>query len=167
MKRILGAAAAALALLVITAGPASADAATVPGTAGGDISKMFADNGTSAVTVRVYGLPGPCETRNVDAVLSWGTGPGQYRARGACYAGTDWATTLEYLPTGSPQDTRPVTCAKFTMTYNRTGHFYRVLIPRTCLAKAPNKVRAYSEATVYGGSTTGGSAGPTKLLPRG
>ena len=138
----------------------------MPGSAGGDISKLFVGNGATAVTMRIYGLPGPCDTRSVDATVSWGAGRGQYRARAACYAGTDWARSLEFLPKGDVQHPVPVSCPKFAFTYNATGRVFTVVMPRSCLPKAPGAVRGSSEATVYG-SASYGTAGPTRLLPRG
>ena len=81
-----------------------AESTTVPGDQPGDITSMFVDNARSKLTVKIAGLSRPCDARQVSAAASWRGDPGEYRAQGACVAGTTWAKELLYFPVGGGED---------------------------------------------------------------
>ncbi len=145
---------------------ANAESQTVQGS--GDVKKIVVDNGQDAVTTKVFGLGKPCGgAKQLSVYVLTRSGAITYFAQAACYAGTDWAASLLYTPTGDIQDQKSVRCRNFEVTRNRDTGAYRVFMPRACLAEAPNRIRVSVEGLNYGGSTMGGNAGPTKLLGRG
>jgi hypothetical protein len=143
--------------------PAFAEQQTVNGT--GDITKMAVNNGQTALTTKVFGLGKPCGgAQYVHVHVLWGTQP-EYEVDGDCIQGA-WYKGLFYRSDRDGSDSKEVNCPDFKLTYNSTGHFYKVFIPRSCMGKANNRVKVRADAVEYG-STTGGEAGPTKLLGRG
>ena len=162
MRRALSVLAGVTALLVGFAGQASAESATVSGT--GDITKLVAKNGASTAVAKVFGLSKPCEAQYLHLTIS-SKRAGQYRAEGSCIQGS-WYKGLYYHASADDQNPKKVTCGGFKFTYNADHHFYKVVMPRSCLSHAPNRIRMSAEGMDYG-SGSGGSAGPTKLLDRG
>jgi hypothetical protein len=155
---------ASVSLLAIGTGVAVAETQTVNGT--GDITKMVADNGTSSVTTKVFGLKRPCGgAQYLHVHITKGDGTLLYKAEGGCYS-AEWLTSLWYTPTGAEEDYEAVDCPGFSFTRNRTTGAYKVVMPRTCLVNAPNRVRVDADGQNYG-TLTGGQAGPTKVLSRG
>jgi hypothetical protein len=133
----------------------------------GDITRMTVDNGANAVTAQVFGFGRPCSgARDFSVYVQNRSNKILYVAQGVCTAGVQWNTTLYYTATGDIQDEKRVACRKFTFKRNNTTGAYRIVIPRTCLGKAPGRVKVRAEGVNYG-SVTGGTAGPTKLLTRG
>ena len=164
MRRLSIFLAAAVSLFAIGSGVAIAESQTVDGT--GDITKMVADNGTSFVTTKVFGLKRPCGgAQYLHVHVTKGDGTPLYKAEGGCYS-AEWHTSLWYTPTGDPEDYVAVDCTGFSFTRNRTTGAYKVVMPRSCLGSAPNRVRVDAEGQNYG-TLTGGLAGPTKVLSRG
>ena len=163
MRSIRSALAAAFLVLMLVVPAASADSVTVNGS--GDIDKMSVNNGKKALTVKLYGFDPPCEAHYFKVVVFWGGKPA-YQASGGCYPGAQWITSLEYFSNRNAQDSKPVRCPKFGLAYKAAGKHYKLTIPRTCMKKAPDRVKVRSEGDNYR-STTGGEAGPTKALGRG
>lgn len=144
---------------------ASADSQTVKGE--GDIVKIIGDNAKTAVTTRVFGFGEPCGgAKQFMVYVENRTGKILYFADAACVAGTDWNADLLYTATGDIQDQELVHCRKFDVTRNADTGAYRVFMPRTCLDKAPDRIRIEADGVNYG-SASGGHAGPTKVLARG
>ena len=164
MRRLSVFIVAAVSLFAIGSGVAIAESQTVTGT--GDITKMVASNGTSSVTTKVFGLKRPCGGAwFLHVFVTAADGTPLYKAEGGCYS-AEWHTSLWYTPTGAPEDYVAVDCAGFSFTRNRTTGAYKVVMPRSCLGNAPNRVRVEADGANYG-TLTGGHAGPTKVLSRG
>lgn len=152
-------------LCLLIAASAAAESTTVRGS--GDLKKMVADNGSSAVVVKLYGFRKPCEAKHFNIDVLWGTKPA-YQVQAACYGGRDWGSGLYYTPDRRQgMATKPVKCRGFRLRYNADGKFWRALIPRSCMSKAPNRIRVKSEGINYTGSAMPAVAGPTRLLRRG
>lgn len=150
--------------LSLGGGIANAQSQTVNGT--GDITRMVANNGTNAVTAKVFGLGRPCGGAwflHVD-VTKRGGGL-LYRAEGGCISG-EWHTGLYYTSTGAIEDATPVRCRNFSFTRSRATGAFRVEMPRGCLDHAPARIKVKTDGANYG-TLTGGAAGPTRLLARG
>jgi hypothetical protein len=163
MRRTLTVLLAMTGLLLGLTGPASAESVTVQGT--GNITKMYVNNGDSKITVKVYGLKKPCEAQSLWVTVK-SRETAQYRAEAGCYQGT-WHKGL-YLYANGDTTTGGTkkNCDGFVFKYVTDGKFYKVIMPRSCVGKLPNKVKVSSEGIDYG-SATPGFAGPTKLLARG
>jgi hypothetical protein len=154
----------ALAFLLVLAPFAVAKSTTVEGT--GDIERMSVNNGDRAVTVKLRGFAAPCEAHYFKIVVFWGK-KRAYQADAGCYPGGTWATSLYYLPNRDKGESGvPVGCKRFKIAYKEDRGIYRAFMPRKCLGKAPDRIRVRASGDNYG-STTGGSAGPTKALARG
>jgi hypothetical protein len=154
----------AVSLFAIGTGVAIAESQTVNGT--GDITKIVASNGTSSVTTKVFGLKRPCGgAQHLQVSVTTADGTLVYEADGGCYS-AEWQTSLWYTSTGVREDEVPVDCPEFSLTRNRTTGAYKVVMPRTCLVNAPNRIRVDVDGQNYG-TLTGGHAGPTKVLSRG
>jgi hypothetical protein len=164
MRRFSLVLAAFVGFLSLGGGIANAESQTVNGT--GDISRMVADNGTNAVTTKVFGLGRPCGGAwylHVDVTNR--RGRLLYRAEGGCTSG-EWHTGLYYTSTGVIEDATSVRCRNFSFTRIRATGAYRVGMPRTCLDHAPGGIKVRADGANYG-TMTGGTAGPTALLTRG
>jgi hypothetical protein len=142
-----------------------AESVTVQGE--GDITKMFVNNGQRALTVKIYGLDKPCGgAQSLQVRVRWGTSA-EYLAEGSCIQ-ANWYTGLYYDSNRSADPgAKSVDCPDFKFTYNATGHFHKVFIPRSCMGKAPDRINVRALGNNYSGSATGGSAGPTRRLARG
>ena len=163
MRRISTVVTLCLLLVASLALPAHAESQTVEGQ--GDIEKMRARNGDSAVVVKLFGLNGPCEVRDFTIEIRWGTDE-RYEVQAGCYGGTTWAENLYYLADkDNPESAQEVNCRRFKVTYNEDRGIHRAFVPRSCLDEATNRVRVYAEGVNYGGM--GGTAGPTRRLARG
>jgi hypothetical protein len=163
MRRLLTVVATLTALLAAFASPASAESATVSGT--GDIKKMAAANKSTSVVAKVFGLAKPCEAQYLDVTIS-SRRDAKWKASAGCYQ-TTWAKGLYKSAAGDFTDSKKVDCPDFKLTYDAANHFYRVVVPRSCIKAAPDRVRLYAEGRNYAGSASPGTAGPTKLLDRG
>jgi hypothetical protein len=143
---------------------ASAESTTVKGT--GDIKKMYVKNGSSALVTKVFGFKGACQAHYFRIQIFWGQ-KAAYQADGGCYPGGQWITSLYFFSDrNAGSGGTKVKCGQFRLTYNATERSWRAFVPRSCLVKAPNRVRVKSDGDNYG-STTGGEAGPTRALGRG
>jgi hypothetical protein len=153
------------AAFVVLGASAGAESTTVKGT--GDILKLSASNASTALTVKVYGMGGPCEAHYLAILIEWGKKVA-YRADGGCYTHDTpvWETSLYYVTDVTTREGKEVKCPKFRLTYNTKGRFYRASIPRACLPHAADRVTVRAEGDNYG-SARGGAAGPTKRLRRG
>jgi hypothetical protein len=161
MRRVL-ALTLAVCLLPVLAGAAYAETQTVDGS--GDITKLVANNATNTLTAKVSGLGPRCGgVQYVHVFVKNRNGKLLYEADGDCISAA-WYTGLFYTPTGAREDATAVSCAGFALT--RTNGVYIVKMPRSCLGHAPDRVKLKVEGANYG-TTTGGKAGPTKLLDRG
>ena len=157
MRRTLMVAIAALALLMGLTGPASAATVTVASNGSPDLSKMVVNNGANAVVVKLYGAGGKSKVRWSFVRLK-GTDGVQYEAMVGWY-GADWKKSL--YRSGSVA----VACADYTYAWNATKGFWRVYIPRSCLGKLTNKLKAYTEHVAT--SATPGQAGWSPWVARG
>lgn len=147
---------AAVALLVGMAGPANAATVTVPSNGSPDLSKMVVQNASTAVVVKLYGTGGASKVRWSFVRLKGRDGV-TYEAKAAWY-GDRWITSLYR---GSTR----VTCSNFRYTWNATGKFWRVFVPRTCLRRLTDTIRAYAEHVAM--SPMPGSAGWSPWVRRG
>lgn len=155
-----------LLLVLSLALPAHAESVTVRGS--GDIVKMVAKNADRAVVVKVFGIGKPCEAaQHISIQIQWGRSAA-YEARANCAGYVDWDKSLRYLADrdGGSSARQDVACAGFRLTYNADKKFHRAFVPRSCLRKANHRVRVEANGNNFG-STTGGTAGPTRLLNRG
>lgn len=171
MRRFMTIVAVTASTALLAGGVAIAESQTVAGDKYGgnvgDITKMTADNGSNAITVRIFGLGKPCGgTQSLTVDVKTPLGKTKYFAQAGCYGGTTWLKGLWYTPTGAPEDGVEVTCAGFELGRGRTTGVFRVVMPRSCLTNAPNKVKIEARGNNFG-SATGGHAGPTTALVRG
>jgi len=165
MSRVRVTIAAVTCLAALTAA-ASAYAASQTVKGQGDIKKMTASNGSSAVTTKLVGLKGPCKAKQFHTELQWGS-KSAYRAHAECTAGTTWSKGLEYVADRSDFSTnpKPVRCRGLKITFS--GGVWTTVVPRSCISKAPARIRVLAEGNNYGGSAIPGMAGPTRLLSKG
>ena len=160
--RPLGLLLSVLALLWGLAGPAAAEAQTVAGT--GDITKMSASNGQKALVAKVFTDGGKCsQTKEVWVNLKDGDGT-QYKAWGGCIpgdpaSGGGWHKALE-------RGSKLVTCGGFTLTYDKTGGFWRFEVPRSCLTGLADRIKVSAVHSSFVTATVN-EAGPTRWLSRG
>lgn len=152
-----------LSLLLVTS--ALGEKTTVSGT--GDLKKMFVDNARSELVVKLYGFDKPCQARSFNIDAFWGK-KAAYQVEAACYGGTDWSSGLYYTSNrnGGLQGKR-VKCKGFKLKFEARGKVWRAVIPRSCMPKAPDRIRVKSEGINYTGSAMPAQAGPTRLLRRG
>ncbi|MEA2462250.1 MAG: hypothetical protein QOH90_2427, partial [Actinomycetota bacterium] len=140
-----------VALLAITVvigvvGSAAAESVTVQGS--GDIKKMVAINGQTAAVTKVFGLGKPCASAQYVSIhVMWGTS--EYDVEGACSMQGSWDTGLFYQQDRSNPNAKEVNCPGFTLTYNSTNKSLKAFIPRSCMTKAPNRVKFKSEGATF------------------
>ena len=155
--------------LPLLASSAAGESQTVDGT--GDIKEMVANNAQGAVKVKLFGLREPCDAKQFTIDVFWRTKP-RYQVQAACTAGTTWTRGLYYDgdrtdDQGAMAEDR-VQCPGFKLRYVTDGKpFWRAVLPRECLSKAPNRIRVKAEGVNYAGSAIPGQAGPTRRLSRG
>lgn len=159
MRRTLGVLFCSMGLVVSLAQPAAAEAVTVAGAPGGYITKMTANNGRAALTTKIYGLGKKCDARILRLDIRYGTGQ-KYHVEAGCNTAKKWFQYLFY------KQSQPK-CADFSMTYQTAGRYWRIFIPRSCLKRAPDRIRVYAEGWNFSGNLFPGIAGPTRLLKRG
>lgn len=164
MRRLCTALLALVFFFTIAGGVANAEQQKVNGS--GDITKMVVNNGLDSLNTKVFGIGVPCGgAAYLSLFVENRSGRISYHAQGVCTAGVDWHTTLYYTPTGNLNDEVEVTCGGFKFNRNATTGAYSIVMPRSCLDMAPDRVRVASEGLNYG--SMGGTAGPTRLLNRG
>jgi hypothetical protein len=154
MKKFLTCVVAVVVITVGFTGTSFAESTTVSGT--GDIEKMAVNNGPDAVVVKIFGPGGPCDVRYVAATLR-GTNGVTYKASGGCYSGGQWIVDLS-------KGTKSAACGGDRLAYKSSGGFWRFSVPRDCLRKLSDKIKASGELTF---SAMPGAAGPSKWLRRG
>jgi hypothetical protein len=159
MRRVLLAVVGSMVLVLSLAVPAAAESVTVAGAPGGYITKMTANNGQSALTTKVYGLGNKCVARFLRVDIRYGQGQ-KYHVEAGCTTTRTW---FQYLFFKQSQ----VRCPKFAMTYTAATSAWRVFIPRSCLSRAPDRLKVYAEGANAAGNALPGIAGPTKSLRRG
>lgn len=141
----------AVALLValgaqVSATPAWADSVTVQGTSDldelTDVKKMMVNNRQGSVLVKIHGTGGKDLVRWVAADLKDGDGT-KYRAT-AAWHGAEWIVSLGRGP-------RLVNCDAMVFKYVADPGFWKVIVPRSCLGRLANRIKAKSEisSTVY------------------
>ena len=162
MRRTLTVLLAMTGLLLGLTGPASAESVTVQGQ--GNITKMYVNNGDNKITVKVYGLDKPCMAKSLFVTVS-SRQTAKYQAEAVCYQG--WHKGLWLYANGdTTTGGKKVTCDGFVFKYVTDGKFYKIVMPRSCVSKLPNKVRVAAEGVDFD-SAIPGYAGPTRLLVRG
>lgn len=77
-----------------------------------------------------------------------------------------WAKSLEYHKTAELQNEHLLDCSGLAFRWDAGKARYDVTVPRSCIPKAPNRIRVAADGHVYT-STQGSDAGPTALLARG
>jgi len=163
MRRSLFLAAVAAVVTLALVAPAGAESVTVAGKNG--ITKMFASNRTGSVLTKVWGLGAPCGgAQHLVIEIRWGTSKA-YQQQASCIS-NEWGYGLYFLPdrtTGS--NGKPAPC-KGKLRYNADKGFFKSVIARECIPKAPNRVRVKVTGFDFGYMVVG-KAGPTKLLSRG
>ena len=151
-----------LALPLLTA-TAFAESQTVRGT--GDLKKMVANNGRSAVNVQLFGFKKPCEARQFNIHLEWSTKA--YEVQAGCIGGQKWMSGLFYNPNRADGlGQQKVRCRGFSLKYSATTKSWRAIVPRSCISKAPGRIRVRAEGINYTGSAMPAEA-RTKFLRRG
>ena len=154
--------------LLLLAPYAAGESQTVQGK--GDLKKMTATNAQDAVKVKLFGFGGPCNAKQFTIDVFWGTKP-RYQVQAACTAGTTWTRGLYYDADRTDDQgafaEKRVECDGFRLKYNAKDKYWRAVLPRECLSKAPDRVRVASEGVNYAGSPIPGEAGPTGKLDRG
>ena len=153
--------------LLLLASSAAGESQTVQGK--GDLKKMAANNAQGAVKVNLFGFRGPCDAKQFTIDVFWGRKT--YQVQAACTAGTTWTRGLYYDAdrtddNGALAENR-VQCGGFRLKYKSADKYWRAVLPRECLSKAPDRVRVKSEGVNYAGSAIPGEAGPTRRLRRG
>jgi hypothetical protein len=156
MRRALMVAVMSLALVAGLVGPAHAAKVTVASNGSPDLSKMVVNNGSKAVVVKLYGAGGKDVVRWSYAQLK-GTNGVVYEAKVAWYS-DKWMKSLYRGQTS-------VNCPGFKYTWNATGKFWRVFVPRSCLGKLTNKIKVYAEHVAR--SAMPGAAGWSRWVARG
>ena len=86
-----------------------------------------------------------------------GSSPVVYEAKVGWYGG-QWIKSL-YMGGTS------VSCGAYTYAWNPTGGFWRVFVPRSCLGRLINNIKAYTEHVAT--SPTPGTAGLSPCITRG
>ena len=153
---------AATVTLALFAASAAAQSQTVRGT--GNITKLVADNGRSAVTVKLFGLAKACEAKQLDASIFWGKQ--DYKVEGVCIQGKWFAGLYYNSDRSSGSGGKKVNCRGFSLKYTAASKSWKAVVPRSCMSKAPSRVRVQAEGVDFT-SAMPGEAGPTKLLRRG
>ena len=117
--------AAGLAIVMVTVGAVSAQAAstTVQGT--GSYDKLVVNNGTQNLVFKVFAPGGECDIRYLRVKFRDRDGT-RYTMEAGCYPGAVWAASLVRGQT-------IVDCSGFTLTYNTERSVWTGKIPRTCL----------------------------------
>jgi hypothetical protein len=170
MRRAVAVLLALSTALTLGVGVANAQSQTVAGDkyggSFGDVRKIVVNNAAAKLTTKVFGLGEPCGgAASLQVDVQNRRGRLLYRAEGSC-VGVDWGRGLYATDTGKPEDAVPVKCKKFVLARSAKSGAFRVVIPRTCMSGAPNKLRVEVNGLNFG-SATGGHAGPTKALRRG
>ena len=159
---------ATLCVLLLTASMAGAASQTVAGDKFGgklgDIKKIVVNNAQRSVSTKIFGLGKPCGgAKSIAVRVQNKRGKTLYTGEAGCYPGKTDLVWDFYL---FDKDSSPVKCGKFDVSRIKSSGAYKVLMPRTCLSNAPNRIKVDVDAQNWG-SVTGGHAGPTKLLGRG
>jgi hypothetical protein len=152
-----------LALVAGLVGPAHAAKVTVASNGSPDLSKMVVINGQKAVVVKLYGTGGKHQVRWSYVHLK-GTDGVLYEAR-AAWGQATWYTRLSRGSSMSESGGTAVNCPGFKYTWNATGKFWRVFVPRSCLGKLTNKIKVYAEHVAQ--SAMPGAAGWSRWVARG
>jgi hypothetical protein len=145
MRRRVGT--TAVAVLVALGAVASvqtawAESVTVQGTSqaeGGeptDVKKTVVNNGTGSVLLKIHGTGGKSAVRWVTADIRDGDGT-KYEAMGGWY-GADWIVSLSRGGT-------LIDCDAMVFRYVADPGFWKVQVPRSCLNRLADRIRAQSE----------------------
>jgi hypothetical protein len=144
-------------IFVAGIGPANADKVAVTSNGSPDLSRMVVNNGASTVVVKLYGVGGKDNVR-WSLVRLKGTDGVTYEAKVGWYSGGVW---IKSLYRGNAE----ISCGNYTYVWNGTAAFWRVSVPRSCLGRLTNRLKAYSEHV--GPSPTPGAAGWSPWVARG
>lgn len=148
---------AMVALLVGGTGRAEAETVTVVSNGSPDLSKMVVKNGGSEVVVKLYGAGGKGKVRWSVVDLKGTDGVG-YEAKVGWYS-DQWVKSL-YRSDGTE-----INCRNYTYEWNATEKFWRVTIPRSCLGRLTNRLKAHAEHVAT--SPNPGEAGWSPWVARG
>lgn len=124
------------------AGTAWAESVTVQGTselengAPTDLKKMAVNNRQGSVLLKIHGTGGTGAVRSVTAYVKDRDGT-RYQARAAWY-GADWVVSLS-------RGDRLVTCGAMVFRYVADRGFWKVSVPRSCLNRLADRIKARSE----------------------
>lgn len=127
---------------LMPAGTAWADSVTVQGTSdleGGeptDLAKMVVNNRQGSVLLKIHGTGGKGAVRWVTATVKDGDGT-KYQAQGGWY-GASWVVSLS-------RGGNLVDCDAMVFKYNSDRGFWKVSVPRSCLAGLASRIKAKSE----------------------
>ena len=154
MRRLVTTAAVAAMVALATlvpAGPASADSVTVQGTSSlgtpTNITKMVVNNRDTSVVVKVFGTGGKNNVDEVVVRLKDGDGTA-YRAIAGWYPGGAWAKSLE-------RGSTLVSCDGLVFSWVGDGGYWKVVVPRSCLRRLADRIKAKSEMASYETATPG------------
>lgn len=142
MRRRMRTAVAVLVVLgtLLPAATAWADSVTVQGTSEGgeptDVEKMVVNNRQSSVLLKIHGTGGKAVVRWVAADLKDRDGT-KYRAMAAWY-GAEWVVSLE-------RGASLIECDAMVFKYVADPGFWKVVVPRSCLDRLANRIKAKSE----------------------
>jgi len=145
MRRLIGMTAVAVLVAVgtlVQAGTAWADSVTVQGTSDledgspTDLAKMVVNNRQGSLLLKIHGTGGKDAVRWVTANVKDRDGT-RYRAQAGWY-GEDWIASLS-------RGDRLVTCDAMVFTYVADPGFWKISVPRSCLNRLADRIKARSE----------------------
>lgn len=145
MRRLMATTAVAVLVAVgtlVQAETAWAGSVTVQGTsdlesgAPTDLEKMVVNNRQGSVLLKIHGTGGKDAVRWVTADVKDRDGT-RYQARAGWY-GADWIVSLS-------RGDRLVACGAMVFTYVADPGFWKVSVPRSCLNRLADRIKARSE----------------------
>ena len=168
MRRLFVTVVATSSALLLAAGVAGAASQTVAGDKYGgkvgDVKKIVVNNGQRAVSTKVFGLGKPCRgAKFISVKVQNKRGKTLYAGEAGCFSGPDGPVWDAYMV---DKGASILKCGKFDISRLKTNGAYKVVMPRSCMTNAPNRIRVEVDG-LNSASATGGHAGPTKLLGRG
>lgn len=153
MRRMTTAMAVLVALgTLVPATTAWADSVTVQGTSDHpsaeptDVDKMVVNNRQGSVLLKIYGTGGKDDVRWVTADVKDKDGT-KYQAMGGWY-GADWVVSLS-------RGANVVDCDAMAFKYVTDDGFWKIDVPRSCLDRLANRIKAKAEIVGYANAYPG------------
>jgi hypothetical protein len=152
MRRWVATTTAAAMLALMPAGAAWAESVTVQGTSdlpegeATTLEKMVVNNRDGSVLLKIFGSGGKSEVRWVSAYVKDDDGT-KYHAMGGWY-GEDWAVSLG-------RGDGLVECDGFVFSWNGDEGYWKVVVPRDCLRRLDDRIKAKAEIVTPTSATPG------------